>query len=360
MKIKGRYTGFSVVGSVRLGINGKVDQRTTVVAFDMSSERIPTLEGVYQARKIISDYLKPTPLLYSRRLSRLLGCQLYLKLENLHPTRAFKVRGGINYMERMKQQAANKIVITASTGNHAQSIAYAGSLFGVNVKIVMPKGVPELKIEAIKDLGAEVITYGSYFDEALERAENLAAEEGYIYVHGINEPLLHEGVATMHLEIFEEQPSIDVVINPIGGGSGASGACIVYKTLNPRIKVIGVQAEGAPAFYRSWKDGVIRETEQVNTAAEGLATAKTYDLSFRILRELIDDIVLVSDDEMRRAVKTIFLATGQVAELAGAASTAAAFKIRDQLIGKKVALLVSGGNIQPTQLAHILTNSSEF
>jgi threonine dehydratase len=124
--------------------------------------------------------------------------------------------------------------------------------------------------------------------------------------------------------------------------------------------VIGVQAEGAPAFYRSWKDGVIRQTEQVNTAAEGVATAKTYDLSFRVLRKWIDDIVLVSDDEMRRAVKTIFLATGQVAELAGAASTAAAFKIRDRLAGKKVALLVSGGNIQSTQLVDILTNSPPF
>lgn len=323
----------------------------------MNSERVPTLEDVYNARKVISGYLKPTPLFYSRRLSKLLGCQLYLKLENLQPTRAFKVRGGINYMERMKQRAANRVVIAASTGNHAQSIAYAGSLFGIGVKIVMPKGVPELKTEAIKELGAEVITYGNYYDEAREYAEKLATQKEYVYVHGSNEPLLHEGVATMHLEIFEEQPSIDVVINPIGGGSGASGACIVYKALDPRIKVIGVQAEGAPAFYHSWKEGVIRQADSVNTAAEGLATARAYELPFKILREALDDVVLVSDDEMKRAVKTIFLATGQVAELSGAASTAAAFKIRDRLAGKKVALLVSGGNIQPDQLTHILTNS---
>src|SRR5208337_98872 len=123
----------------------------------MSSERIPTLRDVYAARKVISTYLKPTPLFYSRHLSKLLGCQLYLKLENLQPTRAFKVRGGINYMERMKQQTAGKTVITASTGNHAQSIAYAGSLFGIEVKIVMPAGIPEVKAQAIKELGAEVI-----------------------------------------------------------------------------------------------------------------------------------------------------------------------------------------------------------
>jgi len=326
----------------------------------MSSEEIPTLEGVYEARKIISRYLKPTPLFYSRRLSKLLSCQLYLKLENLQPTRAFKIRGGINYMERTKRHGVTKTVITASTGNHAQSIAYAGSLFGINVKIVMPKGVPEIKIEAIKELDAEVIIHGNFFDEALQYSEQRAAEKGYICVHGINELLLHEGVATMHLEILEEQPNIDVVINPIGGGSGASGACVVYKTLDPRIEVIGVQSEGAPAFYNSWKEGSIKPAEPVKTIAEGLATAKAYDLPFRVLRKWIDDIILVSDDELRQAVTTIFLATGQVAELAGAASTAAAFRIRDQLEGKNVALIVSGGNIQPRQLSEILMNSEPF
>jgi len=324
----------------------------------MSSERIPTLRDVYAARKVISAYLKPTPLFYSRSLSRLLGCQLYLKLENLQPTRAFKVRGGINYMERMKQQAAGNVVITASTGNHAQSIAYAGSLFGIEVKIVMPAGVPEMKSQAIKELGAEVITYGNYYDEAREYAEKLAAQKGYVHVHGSNEPLLHEGVATMHLEIFEEQPGVDVVINPIGGGSGASGACIVYKTLDPRITVIGVQAEGAPAFYNSWKSGVINQMDRVETAAEGIATAKAYELPFRILRKALDDVILVSDAEMKEAVRSIFSATGQVAELSGAASTAAAFKIRNRLAGKKVALLLSGGNIDSNQLAKILTNST--
>lgn len=321
---------------------------------ELEQLRIPQLKDVYAARRVVNCYLKPTPLIYSRRLSRLLECQVHLKLENLQPTRAFKVRGGINYMERMKHEAVRRGVITASTGNHAQSIAYAGSLFGVLVKIVMPKGVPELKTEAVKDLGAEVITRGNYYDEAREYAEQLASEKNYLYVHGSNEPLLHEGVATMHLEIIEEQPDVEVVINPIGGGSGASGACVVYKTLNPGIKVIGTQAEGAPAFYHSWKQGAMIHSDGVNTAAEGLATAQAYELPFKILREKIDDIVLVSDEEMRQAVKAIFLGTGQVAELSGAASTAAAFRIKDRLKGKKVVLLVSGGNIEAKQLASIL------
>jgi threonine dehydratase len=263
-------------------------------------------------------------------------------------------------MAKMREQVSNKTIIAASTGNHAQSIAYAGSVFGVKVKVVMPVGVSDLKTEAITDLGAEVITHGRHYDEAREYAEKLAASEGYAYVHASNEPLLHEGVATMHLEIFEEEPNIDVIINPIGGGSGASGACIVYKTLNPYVKVIGVQAEGAPAFYRSWKEGVIRRTDGVTTTAEGLATATAYELPLRVLRERIDDVILVSDQEMQRAVKTIFHATGQVAELSGAASTAAAFKIREQLTGRKVGLLVSGGNIQDDQLASILATNPIF
>ena len=326
----------------------------------MSSNRLPTLQGVYDARRVIGPYLEPTPLYYSRRLSKMLGCELYLKLENLQPTRAFKVRGGINYMSRIKQNAAGRVVITASTGNHAQSIAYAGSVFGVDVKVVMPSGVPPLKIEAVRELGAEVIFHGSYYDEARKYAENLAAREDYVYVHPSNEPLLHEGVGTMHLEVFEEKPEVDVVINPIGGGSGASGACTVYKTLNPRIKVIGVQAEGASAFYKSWIEGSITMPSAVETAAEGLATATAYELPFNVLHDVIDDVVLVSDDEMRRAVKTIFLATGQIAELSGAASTAAAFKLKEQLKGRKVALLLTGGNIQHDQLASILTTAQSF
>jgi threonine dehydratase len=312
------------------------------------------MKDVYAARDLVNQYLKPTPLLYTRRLSKLLGCQIYLKLENLQPTRAFKVRGGVNYMARMKEEALSCGVITASTGNHAQSVAYAGALFGVNVRIVMPHGVPHMKTEAIKDLGAEVIFHGSYYEEAREYAEKLASERRFLHVHGINEPLLYEGVGTMHLEIFEELPDVDTVINPIGGGSGASAACIVYKSLNPRIKVIGVQAEGAPAFYRSWKKGVITSTDGVETAAEGLATSRAYELPLRILREKLNDMVLVSDQEMKQAVKAVFHATGQVAELSGAASTAAAFKIKEQLAGSKVVLLVTGGNIEPEQLARIL------
>ena len=211
-----------------------------------------------------------------------------------------------------------------------------------------------MKTEAVKGLGAEVVFHGSHYEEAREHAERLASQRGFLYVHGTNEPLLFEGVGTLHLEVFEELPDADVVINPIGGGSGASAACTVYKSLDPRIKVIGVQAEGAPAFYRSWKSGAMMSTDGVETAAEGLATSRAYELPLRILREKLDDLVLVSDQEMRQAIKTILQTTGQIAELSGAASTAAAFRIKGQLAGRRVVLILSGGNIEPEHLARIL------
>jgi threonine dehydratase len=320
----------------------------------LNETRLPELKDVMMARRTISRYLKPTPLIYSKLLSRTLGCDAYVKLENLQPTMAFKVRGGVYYMSEMKEEALRRGVITASTGNHAQSVAYAGALFGVSVKIVMPKGVPQLKVDATKNLGAEVIIHGAYYDEANDYAQKLSAEKGYLYIHGINEVLLYPGVATMHLEVIEDLPDVDVVFNPIGGGSGVSGACIVYKTINPAIKVIGVQAAGAPAFYESWKSGSPKATQGVNTQAEGLATGRGYELPLSILRGKLDDVVLVEDNEMLQAVNLLFNTTRQIAELAGAASTAAAVKIKEQLAGKKVVLMLTGGNISAQTLSRVL------
>jgi len=174
-----------------------------------------------------------------------------LKLENLMPIGAFKVRGGVNYAVNRRDEALAKGLVTASTGNHGLSITYASQLIGARVVIVMPHGVPDVKVQALKELGAEVVLHGEIYEQAREYAEKLAAEEGMLYVHGVNEPLLYAGVATMHLENLEDLPDVDAIINPIGGGSGASGAVIVAKSINPSMKVIGVQAEGACSFYLS-------------------------------------------------------------------------------------------------------------
>jgi threonine dehydratase len=313
-----------------------------------------TLRDVYRARRLISGKLPRTPLIYSRQLSRELGFDMYLKLENLQPTKAFKVRGGLYYALVRKDEAQKRGLIAASTGNHAQSVAYAGKVIGTRVVIVMPNGVSRVKVEAVKDLGAEVIFHGNVFDEALDYAKKLAEKEGMLFVHSTNEPLLYHGVGTMHLEVIEDLPDVDVVINPIGGGSGAASAVIVYKSIDPSIEVIGVQAEGAPSVYLSLREGRLVSTGYAKTIAEGLATARAYELPFEILRGRINDVVLVSDDEMLRAIKELLITTGQVAEPAGAASLAAAMKLRDRLIGKKAVVMVTGGNIDPELLRRII------
>jgi threonine dehydratase len=300
---------------------------------------------------VISKYVVRTPLRYSRRLSRLFGFDVYLKLESTQITRSFKVRGGIHYMSVMGDEAIKRGVITASMGNHAQSVAYASLVFGARSTIVMPHGVSRVKVEALRDLGAEVIFHGRIFEEAREYAEKLAMDKGMLYIHPVNEILLYPGVATMHLENIEDLPDVDVIINPIGGGSGASGAVVVAKSVDPNIKVIGVQAEGAQSFYQSWLQKRLVSTGKADTIAEGIATSRAYELPFTILRDRIDDIVLVSDNEIIRAVKILAEVEGVIAEPAGAAALAAAAKLGSNLANKKVIVMVTGGNIDPEALA---------
>jgi threonine dehydratase len=220
----------------------------------------------------------------------------------------------------------------------------------------MPHNISRTKVEALRDLGAEIIFHGSIFEEAREYAEKLAEERGLLYIHPINEPLLYPGVATMHLENIENLPDVDIIINPIGGGSGASGAVIVAKSADPSIKVIGVQAEGAPSFYLSWRQKRLISTGSANTIAEGLATARAYELPSSILRDRIDDVILVSDEEIIRAIKLLAELEGIIAEPAGAASLAAAYKIRDRIRGLKVIAMITGGNIDLEKLSSWLAN----
>jgi threonine dehydratase len=218
----------------------------------------------------------------------------------------------------------------------------------------MPEGSNPDKVEATRCYGATVEFHGEDYDEARCWVEEEAKRKGYRYIHSANEPLLIAGVGTLYLEIIEEVPDIDAIIAPIGGGTGAAAACIVAKAINPKVKVIGVQAERAPAVYLSWKNKRLMETESAETFAEGLATRVAFTLTFDILKSMIDDIVLVSEEEMEKAIVALLETTHQLAEGAGAASTAAAFKIRKQLQGKKVALPLTGGNLTLKNLSNIL------
>jgi len=316
-----------------------------------------TINDVYKARRVVSKYLPRTPLIRSSTLSKRLGFEAYVKCENLQPIGAFKVRGGLNLISKLSKEEKLKGVITASTGNHGQSVAYAASFFGVKAIIGMPKESNPLKVEAMKALGAIVEFHGLDFDEARLWVEEEAKKKGYRYIHSANEPLLIAGVGTLYLEIMEDLPDVEVIIVPIGGGSGASAACIVAKSINPDVKVFGVQAEKAPAVYLSWKNKKMVETKSAETFAEGLATRVPFKLTLSIINKLIDDFILVSEDEMKRAILTLLETTHQLAEGAGAASTAAAFKIRDRLQGKKVALVLTGGNLTLPTLKSIFESN---
>ena len=304
---------------------------------------IPTLLDVFAARRRMFPYVVRTPLHHYLALDRLLDAEVYVKHENHQRLGAFKVRGGVNLVSQLPQDELARGVITASTGNHGQSIAYAASIFGTEAVVVVPEGANPDKVESIRNLGAQVVFHGRVFEDAREHVERLASEEGYRYIHSANEPRLIAGVGTFALEIIADLPDVDVIIVPVGGGSGACGVCIVAKTIGPRIKVIGVQAAAAPAAYLSWKEGRVVESS-AETAAEGLATRMGYELPQRILRDLLDDFVLVSEEELDGAIATALETTHNLAEHAGAASLAAALKIRERLRGKKVALVMSGGN----------------
>jgi threonine dehydratase len=313
----------------------------------------PDFNDVLAARERIRPYLKPTALHRYPALDELVGTETWVKHENHQPICAFKIRGGINLVAQLSEDERRRGVITASTGNHGQSIAYAARLFGIRAIICVPEGANPVKVKSIRGLGAEVITHGKDFDEAREHCERLGREHGYRYIHSGNEPDLIAGVATEALEILEAQPGVEVIIVPIGGGSGASGTCIVAKAINPGIRVIGVQSAEAPAAYRSWKERRL-VTDRMGTMAEGLATRTAFELPQRILWDMLDDFVLVSDTDLRHAVRLMIETTRNLVEPAGAAALAAALQLRNQLAGKQIALVLSGSNITPAQLRELL------
>jgi threonine dehydratase len=306
----------------------------------------PTFNDILAAREFVSRYLPSTPLVRIERLSDDLGFDYYAKCENLQPVGAFKVRGGVNLVGTATEDEKRSGLVSASTGNHGQSIAYAGRLFGARVIIYAPaENVNQSKMQAIRDLGAEVRLHGRDFDEARQEAERIARQEGHRYVHSANEPKLISGVGTIGLEIFDDLAEVDVIIAPAGGGSCASGNCIVASQLNPRVRVIAVQSEQAPAMWHAWKNRTLDPFPTMETEHEGLATRVPFELTNRILWELLDDFVLVSDKEINDAILLLARHGKQVAEGAGAASLAAAIKLRDQLQNKKVVGILSGGNI---------------
>ena len=315
--------------------------------------QVPTIRDVYRARQTIAPYFQRTPLHYSMGLSETLDAEVYIKHEEHLPLGAFKSRGGLNLLFNLSEEEKRRGLITSSTGNHGQSLASAGREFGVRVLIGLPENANPVKVAAMRSLGAELIFHGETFDDARDYCERLAREEGYRYVHAVNEPHLIAGVGTASLEIIEDLPDVDVIMLPLGGGSGIAGACIVAKAIDSGIQVIAVQSEAAPAAYLSWKQGELVDAP-METFAEGVATKSGYELPQRIMRDMLDDFLLVSDDDIRRAIGLLVEKAHTLAEPAGATALAGAVKHANSLKGKKVSVTISGANITADRLAEAL------
>jgi len=315
--------------------------------------QVPALNDIYAARPRVYRALQPTPLLRHPLLNAETGLDILVKHENHNPTGAFKVRGGLNLIGSLAG-ADRRGVITATTGNHGQSISLACRLDAVPCTIVVPVGNNPEKNAAMRAYGAELIEFGKDFDEAREKVEEMQAERALRYVHSANEPLLIAGVATYALEIFADLPDVDAILVPIGGGSGACGCALVRTSLGSRAKVIGVQAARADAFARSWRTGTRVVGDSADTFAEGMATRVTFDLTFDILKRELDDVVTLTEEELAAGVRMALRTTHNLAEGAGAAALAASVKLADRLAGKKVVAVMSGGNIDDEKLKRTL------
>ncbi|MBI4161983.1 MAG: threonine dehydratase, partial [Acidobacteria bacterium] len=277
-------------------------------------------ESIRAAREVVYRHLRPTPLYEYPDLSRTLGCDLRVKHENHNPTGSFKIRGGLNLMASLTPAERLRGVVTATRGNHGQSVALAAKLHGIPATIYVPEGNNPEKNRAMESFGARLVVHGRDFDEARVALEDHLRETGALYVHPANEPRLIAGVGTYACEIFEAFPDPDFVLVPIGGGSGCCGLLAAAAALSPRTRIVGVQSRKAPAVYLSWKKGEKVETDSSDTFADGLATRVPFDLTFSYLKERIDDILLDSEEEIRQAILLLLRITHKHAEGAGAAA----------------------------------------
>lgn len=314
-----------------------------------------SLAQVEAAQHNVYQHLRPTPLLQYPLLSQEMGCQVYIKHENHTPIGAFKIRGGLNLMAHLAREHVPG-VITVTRGNHGQSVALAAQYYGIPATVVVPLGNNPEKNALMRAQGAELIEHGRDFDAARAVVETLQHERGLRYIHPANEPLLVNGVGTYWLEVYKDLPDLDVAFVPVGGGSGVCAAITVLKALHPSVRIVGVQAEKAPAVYQSWLSGRICETENADTFADGLATRVAFEMPLRLMLEGLDAMVLVSEDEIRQSIVRLLRTTHNLAEGAGAAALAGAWTLRESLAGQKVVVVLSGGNIDLATLRWVLAN----
>jgi threonine dehydratase len=297
------------------------------------------------ARQVVSQYLPATPLFHSLSLSRRLGCEVYVKCEHLSPVRSFKARGAIYCLSRLGREHAG--VACASTGNHGQGIAYAARLFGRRAVVVAPEHTPQQKQAAMRALGADLRIAGRNLAEATLLAQQAAAAEDLVYVEDGEDPDVLLGCATLALEVVEQLPDFDYLFVPVGGGNLIAACALVVKALRPDATLVGVQSTAAPAVYESWRAGRVVGLEQCETFAGGVATTYPCRLAFDVLQSRVDDMVLVSDEALIKAALVMLAEAGHLPEGAGAAGLAALLADPERCRGRKVVVVLSGGNFEP-------------
>jgi threonine dehydratase len=313
-------------------------------------KKMVKLEDILQAQKNIASYAKVTPLIPSKFASELIHGNVFLKLENQQITHSFKVRGVINKLLNLSAEEKAKGVVTASAGNHGQALAYGAQKLGFHAKIVVPTHAPKVKVDGIKQFGAELLLYGETYDEAEKKAKQLAAQEGRLYISPYNDERIVAGHGTVGLEILSELPNVDVVIVPVGGGGLIGGIAIAVKSQKPTAKVIGVQSTASPVMYESLKAGKIvpPHRHERYTIAEGLVGAvEKGSITFDIAKQYVDEVTIAREESIRQAVYLLWKNEKQVVEGSGAAGVALLMENKDSFTGKTVAVVISGGNIDP-------------
>ncbi|MDE1149481.1 MAG: threonine ammonia-lyase [Azospirillaceae bacterium] len=311
-----------------------------------------TLDDVRAAALALVGQVNDTPCIHSRTLSRIAGSEIWVKFENLQFTASFKERGALNRLLALTPEERKRGVIAMSAGNHAQGVAYHAGRLGIPATIVMPEGTPFIKVEHTENFGAKVVLKGAVLAEAAAEAERLQQEHGYVFVHPYDDPLVIAGQGTIALEMLNAAPDLDVLLVPVGGGGLISGMAVAAKARNPKIEVIGVEVTAYPPMYQALKG--LPVSVGGDTIAEGIAVKNVGATTLEIVRRMVDDIILVEDWEVERAVALFLNIEKTVAEGAGAAGLAAALKHPERFAGRKVGLVLSGGNIDPRVLASVI------
>ena len=312
-----------------------------------------TLDSVYKAKYVLKDVIRPTNVIPAPKLRP--GTDLYLKTENLQVTGAFKIRGAYYKISQLSEEERQRGVVACSAGNHAQGVALAAQRYGIKAVICLPDGAPISKVEATRSYGAEICLVEGVYDDAYQKALSLRDEEGYTFIHPFDDPAVIAGQGTIALELAEQVPELDAIIVPIGGGGLISGIAYTMKSLNPNVKIYGVQAAGAPSMMNSIRDSRIETLESVVTIADGIAVKQPGELTYELCSRYVDEIVTVTDDEISAAILALMEQHKLVTEGAGAVAVAAAMFGKVDLEGKKTVCLLSGGNIDVTILSRVIT-----